>query len=68
MGILLVYVVQHYVKAHILLWYLACLNLVKEIFAIVPIFDTMSNLQKFQDWLNMKYVNSQCDTCKNDKA
>ena len=63
------YVIWHYIKvAHISLWYLAYLNFDEDIITTVPKVDTMSNLQKFQNWLGIRYINSQYETCKNDNA
>ena len=51
---------------HILTGYDAYLNLGEEKIARAPIIDVKSNLEKTQDWLDMKYVDSQCDTFKID--
>ena len=64
-GVPLVYVVRHHAMVVcISSGYDAYLNLDEEIIVRAPILDARSNLKQALVWLDMRYVDSQCDTFK----
>ena len=65
-GVPLAYVVRQHTKViFILLRYDAFMNADEEIIDRAPIVDTRSNLKQPHDWLDMRYINSQCNAFKN---